>query len=73
MAISAEYAAVFSRRIRRLTRSVSGATAVEYGLLAGLIALGIAGGVGALADLVVAIFTNLGDTTQGVADTVATP
>ena len=73
MALSIKRATVFSNRLRHLKRSASGATAVEYGLLAGLIALGIAGGIGALADLVVAIFTNIGENTQNVSDTVTAP
>lgn len=55
-------------RLTRLANCASGATAVEYGLLAGLIAVGIAGGVGALAELVNAIFDMLGDSTTAVAD-----
>lgn len=40
---------------------IRGATAVEYGLLAGLVAIGIAGGLGALADLVNLLFEVIGD------------
>ncbi len=61
---------IFPNIIGQLKRSVAGATAVEYGLLAGLIALGIAGGVGTLADLVIAIFTMLGNSTDEVAATI---
>jgi len=56
----------------RLKRSVSGATAVEYGLLAGLVALGIAGGIGALADLVNALFDMIGETTSEIAGSLET-
>lgn len=42
-------------------KNTSGATAVEYGLLAGLVAVGLAGGLGALADLVSLLFDTIGD------------
>ncbi|MBO6504076.1 MAG: Flp family type IVb pilin [Kordiimonadaceae bacterium] len=42
-------------------KNTSGATAVEYGLLAGLVAIGLAGGLGALADLVSLLFDTIGD------------
>ena len=54
----------------RLKRSVLGATAVEYGLLAGLVALGIAGGLGALADLVNMLFDMIGETTSEIASSL---
>lgn len=60
-------------KLKQLPYSVSGATAVEYGLLAGLIALGIAGGIGALADLVNLIFEMLGETTTEVTNDMPTP
>ncbi len=41
--------------------NTSGATAVEYGLLAGLVAIGLAGGLGALADLVSLLFDTIGE------------
>ncbi len=47
-----------------------GATAVEYGLLAGLVAIGLAGGLGALADLVNLLFEVIGDQTTEVAGTM---
>jgi len=56
--------------LAKLMRCVSGATAVEYGLLAGLVAVGIAGGIGALAELVNAIFEMLGENTTAVADNI---
>lgn len=55
----------------RIKKENSGATAVEYGLLAGLIAVGIAGGIGALADLVNFMFEMIADETATVADTVS--
>jgi len=58
--------------LARLANCASGATAVEYGLLAGLVAVGIAGGIGALAELVNAIFEMLGDNTAAVADNINT-
>jgi len=53
-----------------LSHSASGATAVEYGLLAGLVALGIAGGLGTLADLVNALFELISGSTTEVAENV---
>ena len=48
------------------SKDTLGATAVEYGLLAGLVALGIAGGLGALSDLVNLLFENIGNETAQV-------
>lgn len=42
---------------RELARDESGAVAIEYGLLAGLIAVGIVGGVTAVRDELIALFT----------------
>lgn len=53
-----------------LYRETGGATAVEYGLLAGLAALALLGGFGALADLVHLIFDFIVDETTNVADSV---
>ncbi|WP_262693066.1 Flp family type IVb pilin [Kordiimonas aquimaris] len=47
------------RNLSYFRKSIDGATAVEYGLLAGLVALGIAGGLGALSDLVNLLFENV--------------
>ena len=58
----------FGDTARRLIGNLEGATAVEYGLLAGLVAVGIAAGLGALSDLVLMIFNMLGDRTTEVAD-----
>ena len=51
----------------RFWQDTNGATAVEYGLLAGLVAIGLAGGLGALADLVNLLFDVIGDQTNEVA------
>lgn len=56
-----------------LKHDTNGATAIEYGLLAGLIAVGLAGGLGALADLVNLLFEIIGDETAGVTDSMANP
>lgn len=53
-----------------LVRETGGATAVEYGLLAGLAALVLAGGFGALADLVHLIYDFIVEETTNVADSV---
>ncbi len=53
--------AVASNTITSLWKRTDGATAVEYGLLAGLVAIGLAGGLGALADLVSLLFEVIGD------------
>jgi len=62
----------FYHSVRCVWLSTTGATAVEYGLLAGLVALGIAGGLGVLADLVNMIFELIGTSVGGVADNIAT-
>lgn len=49
----------------RFLKDESGATAIEYGLIAALIAVAIIGGVSALG-------TNAGTTFQGVADEIET-
>jgi Flp pilus assembly pilin Flp len=46
-----------------------GATAVEYGLLIGLAALGLAAGWGSIGDLVQQIFAMLSDQTQAATPT----
>jgi len=58
---------------RNLIRNIDGATAIEYGLLAGLVAVGLAGGLGALADLVNLLFDSISDETTDVAATVTAP
>ena len=47
-------------QLSALKHNTVGATAVEYGLLAGLVAVGLAGGLGALSDLVNLLFENVG-------------
>jgi Flp pilus assembly pilin Flp len=54
-----------------MRRDTNGATAVEYGLLLGLIAVGVAGGYGALVDLVHLIFDFVNGETETVANSVA--
>ncbi len=58
---------------RWLKHDVRGATAIEYGLLAGLVAVGLAGGLGALADLVNLLFEVVSDETADVASSMTTP
>lgn len=70
MISSAEKTRLIPHRITQLKLCTSGATAVEYGLLAGLIAVGIAGGIGVLADLVNGIFEMLGETTTTVSQNI---
>ncbi|NVJ97275.1 MAG: Flp family type IVb pilin [Alphaproteobacteria bacterium] len=57
--------------LSRLRSDISGATAVEYGLLAGLIAVGLMGGIGALSDLVNLLFEFVADETATVADGIS--
>lgn len=54
----------------RFKTDMEGATAVEYGLLAGLIAVGLGGGIGALADLVLLLFDILVERTDEVGATI---
>ena len=56
-----------------LLRDINGATAIEYGLLAGLVAVGLAGGLGALADLVNLLFDGISEETTNVATSLADP
>lgn len=58
---------------RRLSQDIGGATAIEYGLLAGLVAVGLAGGLGALADLVNLLFDSISTETTDVAASIANP
>lgn len=44
------------RHLVKVFSDTSGASAVEYGLLAGLVAVGLAGGLGELASLVAQLF-----------------
>jgi pilus assembly protein Flp/PilA len=52
--------------LKRFIRNESGATAIEYGLIAALIALAIVAGAGALGD-------NLGDRFNDIAKHLETP
>ncbi|MDZ4856168.1 MAG: Flp family type IVb pilin [Nitrospirota bacterium] len=45
-------------QVRRIVSEDSGATSVEYALMAGLIAVAIAASVGALGSSLIPIFTN---------------
>ena len=58
-------------KVRFFGKNTSGATAVEYGLLAGLVAIGLAGGLGALADLVSLLFDTIGDEAAEVSNAMA--
>lgn len=58
-------------KVRVFGKDSSGATAVEYGLLAGLVAVGLAGGLGALADLVSLLFDTIGDEAAEVSNAMA--
>ena len=58
---------------RALRRDARGATAIEYGLLAGLVAVGLAGGLGALSDFVNLLFEMIGDETADVTSSMTDP
>jgi pilus assembly protein Flp/PilA len=47
--------------LRRLARAQDGATAIEYGLLAALVAMAILAGVGAVGEAVVVVFEQIED------------
>ena len=68
---SAEWARSLWIKVRFFGSDTSGATAVEYGLLAGLVAIGLAGGLGALADLVSLLFDTIGDEAAEVSNAMA--
>lgn len=57
------------RAWRDLAADTSGASAVEYALLAGFVAVGLAGGLGALVDLAALLFDIIGDAVADAADT----
>lgn len=52
--------------LRKVTRNTAGATAIEYGLLAGLMAIGLAAGLGALGDVITLLFNKLETETETV-------
>ncbi|MCF6126526.1 Flp family type IVb pilin [Mesorhizobium sp. M7A.F.Ca.CA.001.07.2.1] len=54
-----------SNLIARFVKDESGATAIEYGLIAVLIALAIITGAGTLGNALNAKFTNIGSTLNG--------
>jgi pilus assembly protein Flp/PilA len=47
--------------LRRLAQAERGATAIEYGLLAALVAMAILAGVGAVGEAVVVVFEQIED------------
>ena len=51
--------------IRRLIADESGATAIEYGLIAGLVAVAIIAALGFLGEQLSGLFEFMGDTVQG--------
>ncbi len=53
--------------LTRLRKNESGATAIEYGLIAALIAIVIIGGAGALGTQLNALFTRISTTLSGQA------
>ncbi|MCF6744884.1 Flp family type IVb pilin [Blastococcus sp. KM273128] len=57
----------------RLRREEKGATAVEYGLMVGLIAVVIIGAVALLGDQLEALFTSVSDELPAVEGGAATP
>ncbi|MCF6120042.1 Flp family type IVb pilin, partial [Mesorhizobium muleiense] len=61
-----------SNLIARFVKDESGATAIEYGLIAALIALAIMVGAGQLGDALDAKFSDIADTLEG-AGVPATP
>lgn len=53
-----------SSLIKSLIRDQSGATAIEYGLIAALVAIAAMGGMSLLGTSLNSIFTNVGNTLQ---------
>jgi len=58
-----------SKIFARFLKNESGATAIEYGLIAALIAVGIIAGAGALSDSIQTTLTGLGGTMENPAGT----
>ncbi len=54
------------RTLRRLSKNRSGATAIEYGLIAALIGVAIIGGATALGGALNTMFEDVGSTLEGV-------
>ena len=56
-----------SKMIRRFLKDERGATAIEYSLIAGLVALAIVGGVGSLRNQLIFLWSsNEGEITKGL-------
>lgn len=55
---------IMKKLFARFLKDESGATAIEYGLIAALVSVGIIAGVNALSGSIQTTFTNLGDTMQ---------
>jgi pilus assembly protein Flp/PilA len=62
-----------SNLIARFVKDESGATAIEYGLIAALIALAIMVGAGALGDSINQKFNVIGESVNGVKVPTQTP
>lgn len=56
------------QNMRSLERCDKGATAIEYALIVGLMALGIAAGIGTFADLVINLYDMLNTDVGAVSD-----
>jgi pilus assembly protein Flp/PilA len=57
-----------SKIFARFVKDESGATAIEYGLIAALIALAIVAGAGALGNGLSAMFSDIASSLDGVGD-----
>jgi pilus assembly protein Flp/PilA len=55
------------RAIRKLLKNTKGATAIEYGLIAALVAVAIVGGLRALGPALNGAFNNVATTVSGAA------
>lgn len=61
------------RILRRFTRNDSGATALEYGLLAGLISVMVIAGAGTAGTALDTLFTNVGLQLEAAATNAVAP
>ncbi len=59
--------------IRKILRNSKGATAIEYGLIAALIAVAAISAMGALGDTLQSTFNNAGDAMEGTGTAAPTP
>lgn len=59
-----------SKILARFAKDESGATAIEYGLIAALIALAIVGGATTLGDKIGKLFSDIGESLGGVDTTI---